>query len=81
MTLLKNDDSLPGKPRNMAIVSWPTERLSNGLGFSVKDGWNVGIGFGLAMIVAIPLILILISCVAGIGLTILGTSLGSLLGG
>ncbi len=63
----------------MSIRRWPTERWPEGLGLSVKDGWNFGIGFGLAMIIAIPLILLFITCVFGVGLTILGGSLGSLL--
>lgn len=63
----------------MSIRRWPTERWPEGIGLSVKDGWNVGIGFGLAMAIAVPLILTLIGCVLGFGLTILGGSLGAIM--
>ena len=50
-----------------------------GVGFSSYDGWNFGIGFGLAMAIAVPLILALLSCVLFVGITILGGSLGALM--
>lgn len=66
MTLLKGDGTLPPKrDTTMLISAWPTERLSQGLGLSIKDGWNFGTGFGLAMAIAVPLILLAISCIAG----------------
>lgn len=79
MTLLKNDGTVIAKQNEVKVITWPTERMSEGLGFSVKDGWYMGIGFGLAMTIAVPLILLLISCIIGIGLSILGSSLGALL--
>jgi hypothetical protein len=78
MTLLKNDGTVPNKSHNVNIQSWPINRESEGLGLSIKDGWNFGIGFGLAMTIAIPLILLLFTCVIGIGLSIMGSSLGAL---
>lgn len=72
MTLLKNDSSMPERLQSVSIKAWP---------ISIRDGWLFGIGFELAMTIAIPLILVLLSCLVGIGVTILGTSLGSLLGG
>jgi hypothetical protein len=80
MTLLKGDGSLPPKTEpKVTITRWPTERWPEGLGVSVRDGWNFGIGFGLAMAIAVPFILILLSCVIGGALMILGMELGALL--
>lgn len=62
------------KDHPMAIRSWPVVRESQGVGISVKDGWNFGTGFGLAMTIAVPFILLLIVCVAGIVLTMMGLS-------
>lgn len=70
MTLLKN---------NEATLKTKTKRqMSNGVGLSIKDGWYAGIGFGLAMTIAVPIILLLLACIVGIGLSILGSSLGAL---
>jgi len=77
--LLKNDGTIPEKTHTVAISSWPVERFSEGVGVSVKDGWNFGIGFGLAMALAVPLILLLLGCIIGVGLSIVGSSLGALL--
>ncbi|MHC4748969.1 MAG: hypothetical protein ACYTFW_03760 [Planctomycetota bacterium] len=80
MSLLKNDQSnKPRPPTPMTIIRWPIERWPEGLGLSVRDGWNLGIGFGLAMAIAVPLILLFLGCIIGIGITILGGSLGALL--
>lgn len=80
MTLLEGDGTVKERlPRPMAIARWPVERLPGGLGLSIKDGWNWGIGFRLAMAIAVPLILALIGCVLGIGIAILGGSLEALL--
>lgn len=46
----------------------------NGVGFSASDGWYFGIGFGLAMTIAVPLILVFISAVVGLILLILGVA-------
>lgn len=78
MTLLKNDDTLPPKKNPVTVESWPKHRMSEGIGLSIKDGWNVGIGFGLAMTIALPIIIILFACIIGIGLSILGSSLSSI---
>jgi hypothetical protein len=78
MTLLKNDGSIPTKTNKIIVNSWPAERLPEGLGLSVKDGWYLGIGFGLAMTIAIPFILLFLSCIIGTGLLIFGSSLGAL---
>ncbi len=80
MNMLKDDKPIkPRPPAPMMINRWPTERWPEGIGISVKDGWNFGIGFGLAMALAVPFILALIGCVIGLGITILGESLGALL--
>ena len=63
----------------MTIRRWPTERWPEGLGLSVKDGWNFGIGFGVAMAIAVPFILVLLACVIGLGMAMLGSSLGALI--
>ncbi len=75
----KNAPLRPSHGQLASIVRWPTERWPEGIGISVKDGWNFGIGFGVAMAIAVPLILALLGCVVGIGITVLGNSLGSLL--
>jgi hypothetical protein len=79
MTLLKNDGTIPPKTHKMIIEAWPEKRLSPGIGLSIKDGWNVGIGFGLAMAIAVPAILLLLGCIIGVGIVALGGSLGALL--
>lgn len=80
MSLLNDDKTIkPRVPTSIAVVRWPAERWPEGLGLSVRDGWNLGIGFGLAMAIAVPLILLALSCIIGIGITILGGSLGALL--
>jgi hypothetical protein len=57
MNLLKNDGTVPIKPKSVNVSAWPTERLPEGVGLSVKDGFYFGIGFGIAIIIAVPLIL------------------------
>ena len=80
MTLLKDDGTLPPKPdTKVLVIAWPTERLSQGLGLSKKDGWNLGIGFWLAAVIGVPLILLAISCVIGMLVVIGGGSLGALM--
>jgi hypothetical protein len=79
LNLLKDEKIKPRPAAPMAIIRWPTKRRSEGLGLSVKDGWNWGIGFGLAMAIAVPLILTLLGCVIGLGIMLLGGSLGALL--
>jgi hypothetical protein len=72
VNLLKNDGTTPEKLHKIYVINWPDNKQIS------KYGWYFGIGFGLAMTVAIPLILILFSCIVGIGLSILGNSLGAL---
>ena len=77
MTLIKDDGTLPPKPdTRVLVIAWPTERLSRGLGLSIKDGWNWGIGFGLAMAIAVPIILALLGCII---MTAFGSTLGALM--
>jgi hypothetical protein len=79
------DNKTPASPKRvkngnvakLAIVDWP-ERKSAGLGSSIKDGWNFGIGFGLAMTVALPLMLMILGCVIGLAFMIFGTALAGL---
>ena len=63
MTLLKNDGSLTSKKELIK---------TDGIGLGIKDGWHFGIGFGLAMTIAVPFILLLLGCVVGIGLVFFG---------
>jgi hypothetical protein len=79
MSLLKDDQSIKPRPATpMTVIRWPTDRWPEGLGMSVRDGWNWGIGFGLAMAIAVPIILLGLACIIGLGITILGGSLGAL---
>jgi hypothetical protein len=63
MSLLKDDQSIKRPPTLMAVIRWPTERWPEGLGLSVRDGWNFGLGLGPALI-----IIIIISQVIFVGL-------------
>jgi hypothetical protein len=72
MTLLKDDDSVPKKLHTVSIASWPIERLPQGLGLSFSDGWYFGIGLGLALTVAVPIILLITGFIIGIILMIAG---------
>jgi len=58
----------------VSIGQWPLKRLSEGLGLSVKDGWNFGLGFWLCSVVIIGSL----GCVIAMGLAVLS---GGLLGG
>lgn len=49
MTLLRGDKSIQN----------PTPLMVNGKALTVTDGWKFGIGFWLALFVAIPLIAVL----------------------
>ena len=40
----------------IVIVRWPEKRNNTGIGLSIKDGWSLGIGLGLAAIIALPVI-------------------------
>lgn len=56
----------------MTLLKDKKIRKTNGVGFTVTDGWYLGIGFGLAMTIAVPLILLFIGCIVGLILLILG---------
>jgi hypothetical protein len=71
MTLLKGDGTVPSKLHKTNVIAWPEQRMPEGIGLSVKDGWYMGIGFGLAMTVAVPFILLLGSVAIGVMLLIL----------
>lgn len=79
MTMPKEAPLRPSKGDIVTIKRWPNERQPEGIGLSVKDGWNLGIGFGVAMAIAVPLILAFIGCVLGIVVVVAGGSLGALL--
>lgn len=64
----------------MSLDSWPA-RIPDGLGLSFKDGWNFGTGFGLALVVAVPLIIAVVGCVIAFFLAVLGVSVENLYGG
>lgn len=66
MTLLKDDKTIPIK------------KELNDIGLGIKDGWNFGIGFGLAIIVAMPIILMSLGLIIMIVIVIFN-SLGVLL--
>jgi hypothetical protein len=46
-------------------------RNTNWLGI----GWRFGIGFGLALLIAVPLIMLVLSCLGFVALTLLGGAL------
>lgn len=68
MTLLKNNGSISKKVIKI-------RNLETG------DGWRFGVGFGLAMAIAVPVILLFLGCIIGTGIILLGGSLGALIGG
>lgn len=69
MTLLKGDNSIKGA---MAI-----ERPAPPL--TIADGWRFGIGFWLALILAIPVILFILAVIAWVAIMIFGGLIGGLL--
>ncbi|MCP4083152.1 MAG: hypothetical protein GY743_23265 [Planctomycetaceae bacterium] len=68
----------PPQAHLMSVTQWPEKRTPEGIGLSVKDGWNFGTGFGLAMLIAVPLILSVFGCAIFVSLSVLGGSLGAL---
>ncbi len=70
MTLLKGDKSIE-KP--MAV------KRPVGPALTVADGWNFGVGFWLALILAIPVILFVLGLLAWILIMIFGGLAGGLL--
>ena len=69
MTLLKGGKSIE-KP--MAVKR-------NASTLTVADGWNFGIGFWLALILAIPVILFILAVIAWVAIMIFGGLAGGLL--
>jgi hypothetical protein len=64
MTLLKDDGTIPISITKVDIINRPE--------INVRDGWNFGIGFGLALIIAIPVILLLSYFIVAFVLALLG---------
>lgn len=62
MTLLKGDKTITKKLEEKAV-------------FSITDGWNFGIGFGLAMTIAMPVILVALGLIASIVILVFGAFL------
>jgi len=71
MTLLKGDKSIK-KPMD-------DKRLVAPLPLTVMDGWLFGIGFWLALILAIPVILFILAVIAWVVIMIFGGLAGGLL--
>lgn len=69
MTLLKGDKSI----ENSMVIKRPASALT------VADGWSFGIGFWLALILAIPVILFALGLLAWILVMIFGGLVGGLL--
>lgn len=69
MSLLKGDKSI--KKPNITIPS--------STALTVTDGWNFGIGFWLALLLAIPVIFFVLGVVAWVMLMIFGGLAGGLL--
>ena len=72
---LTNQQQPKPTSQSVRIVRWPAKRLPEGIGLSVQDGWNFGIGLGLALVIAVPFILGLAWLLLFIFLGILGVSL------
>lgn len=51
-----------------------------GVGFSFYDGWNFGVGFGLAMAIAVPIILAILTCIGWVIILAVGGSIFSVMG-
>ena len=67
MGLLKGDNSI----ENAMAVKRPA--------LTVADGWLFGVGFWLALILAIPVILFILAVVAWVAIMIFGGLVGGLL--
>lgn len=72
MTLLKNDKSI--KP--MAIKPMAINRHSPTL--TIADGWRFGIGHGLALVLAVPVILFVLGLLTWILIIVFGGLIGGL---
>jgi hypothetical protein len=71
MTLLKGDDSLKNPQAMPTIPAGPA--------YTIMDGWRLGIGFWLALILAIPVILFILVILFWILIIIFGNLAGGLL--
>lgn len=71
MTLLKGDDDTVGQPR--------AAEMQPGAILTISDGWRFGIGFWLALILAIPVILFVLGLLFWILLIMFGGLMGGLL--
>lgn len=80
MTLLNNDKSIkPRSPNPTEVIRWPVERYPEGIGLSVRDGWNFFLGGGAALVVVVGLAQLIIGCAIGVAIVVAGGSLGVLL--
>lgn len=70
MTLLKGDDTV-GQPR--------AAEMQPGAILTISDGWRFGIGFWLALILAIPIILFVLGLLFWMLLIMFGGLMGGLL--
>lgn len=70
MALLK--DRQPTKTSQPAKTTQPKPKPN----LTITDGWNFGIGFGLAMTIALPIILGAIGCLVWMVALILGIGIG-----
>ena len=61
MSLLKGDKSI--KPK----VMMPSPTLT------IKDGWNFGLGFWLALIIGLPVILLILTIIFYVGIFLIGS--------
>lgn len=64
----------PSRGPLMTIAHWPKERRPEGLGLSVKDGINFGVGFWIGGVV----FSILAACFIFMAMAAFGVSLGGL---
>ncbi len=69
MTLLKGGKS----------IEKPMVVKRNASALTVADGWNFGIGFWLALILAIPVILFILAVIAWVAIMVFGGLAGGLL--
>lgn len=76
MTLLKNDGTIPARPVKVFLV-WPQARLPSDI--LIRIGFWVCLGGGIALTVVLPVLLLIFGCVIGLGIMILGGSLGALM--
>ncbi len=44
------------------VTRWPEHRRSEGIGLSLRDGMNFGVGFAIGISVLFPVILIAVGC-------------------